>query len=156
MHSFANCIRLGIGLVHTSLMWHFWESISILELWKKQTNKQKNTSNNCDLCFWFEVLAWDLDLGSWLGILTWDLDLGSLTGTPNASNLWCFPHTWTSHHGPIRSTVYSLNRFDWTSCSGKNPYPLPSSLFLWQKLQLRLSTIWHRSLWWYLYPNCCP
>ncbi len=92
-------------------------------------------------------------LKSWLGILTWVLYLGSWTGTSNASNLCGFPHTWT-FHGPIKSMVYSSNRNDWTSCSVKNPYPLPSSLFLWQKSQLRLSTIWRRSLWWYLCPNC--
>ncbi len=76
----AWCILLQIALDwgllaagHTSLMWHFWESFSILELWKKQTNKQ-TYKQQLWLVFWFGILAWDLELGSW-------------TGTSNASSL---------------------------------------------------------------------
>ncbi len=108
MYSLAPAISWGLfAVVHTSLMWHFWESFSILEFVKeanKQTRKQQ---------LWLMFLVWNLGLGTWLGILTWDLDLGSWTSTSNASNLRGFPHTST-FHGPIRSTVHSSNGIDWT------------------------------------------
>ena len=136
------CIFLQIALdwgllaaVQTSLIWHFWESFSTLKLWKMQTNK--HTNNNYDLCFWFGILAWDLDLGFWLGILHRYIKCFIL--------MW-FSCTWT-FHGPIKSTVHSSNGIDWTSRFGKNPYLLPFNVFLWQKSQLKLSTIQLRSLW---------
>jgi hypothetical protein len=65
IYSLALAISYGFyAIVHTSLIWHFWESFFILELVKeanKQTNKQ--TNNNYDLCFWFGILAWDPELG---------------------------------------------------------------------------------------------
>ncbi len=49
--------------------------------------------------------------------------------TVSASNSYGFPQTWTVQ-GPIRSVAHSSNGIEWTSRSGRNPYPLPSNLFL--------------------------
>ncbi len=100
------------ALVHTSLMWHFWESFSILKYVKEASKQTKNKQ-----WLWLVFLVWNLGLGSWIGTL-------------NALNLCGFPQTWI-FYGPIRSTVHSSNMIHWTSRSGKNPYPLSYNLALW-------------------------
>ncbi len=70
MYSLALAISWNFfDVVHTHLMWHFWGSFSSWNLWKKQTNKQRNKQQ-----LWFVFLVWNLGLGFCLRILTWDHD----------------------------------------------------------------------------------
>jgi hypothetical protein len=50
------------------------------EFYERSKEANKQTNNNHDLCFWFGILAWDLDFGFWIG-------------TSNASNLCGFSQT---------------------------------------------------------------
>ncbi len=97
-----------------------------------QTSKQPNnqTNNKYNLCFWFGILAWVLDLGSWLGFLTWDLGLWPWLQTDmvfkelELSMILLDPqhilqmglnvlHIWVGIHIPCRLTYFSDRSHNW-------------------------------------------
>ncbi len=164
LHTALDCGFLAV--VQTYLMWQFcnsvwnagpvnsvlWQGVILhvefVEQKSKQTNKQTNKQTTNMTCVFGLGLAWNLGLGSWLGILAWVLDLGPWLQTDMVFHELDLSMVLLA---PLHILQRGIER---ASRSGRNLYPLPSSLFLWQKSQLRLSASRYRSLWYYLCFNC--